>query len=79
MSDKLLDMVRDNKRLLFILFSATRFAMHRIMVKFDKNLTLYGFCGTVNRKLLDQSVGIGEYYEKKNNFKSKSNYQRSNN
>lgn len=49
------------------------------MVKFDKNLTLYGFCGTVNRKLLDQSVGIGEYYEKKNNFKSKSNYQRSNN
>ena len=26
------------------------------------------------RHALDQSVGIGEYYEKKNNFKSKGNY-----
>ena len=26
------------------------------------------------RHALDQSVGIGDYYEKKNNFKSKGNY-----
>ena len=26
------------------------------------------------RHALEQSVGIGDYYEKKNNFKSKGNY-----
>ena len=28
----------------------------------------------LERHALDQSVGIGDYYEKKNNFKSKGNY-----
>ena len=44
--------------------------------KFDKNLTLSGICGTVHRKLLerhalDQSVGIGDYYEKKKTSRAK--------
>ena len=57
-----------------MIFSITR---QRREAESDKNLTLSGFCVTVSRKLLDQSVGIGDYYEKKINFKSNSNYQRS--
>ena len=34
----------------------------------------YTHLDVYKRQALDQSVGIGDYYEKKNNFKSKGNY-----
>ena len=42
--------------------------------KFDKNLTLSGICDTVTQETVRPISGIGDYYEKKNNFKSKGNY-----